>query len=579
MPDLDTLRGEHAAAVPVYVRNTGDAWALVESESGEDISTHATAREALSAALDRADVTRAVKRANLRVRGNPIGEWRWLDATAEEDEPIGEERITAASVWEMAAALNERKSAIPINGGGAPRAGLGDSVPHGDAGGSDHLANGFAHMGFPVIDEDGRTHLFLRGELMPEIAREFDLGRLAYGSIRFGYESADEDDNYGIKGAVLISHALTNDPAVTTLTAGSERRRGHEHAFEACRTRRTIMAKKTTQRGPAGDVLAKIADMLGVKLSDEMEGDGWYSPIVDAINALKTTAKVETIVEGGAPAETEAPAEESTEARASKVMAALREKQEAALAAARSIATALREVEGVEPEAVDPMLAQMLGLAREILGKPDASAEDVVAELEAAKAKLAAAMGEDAPDDADAGEMESDAEGDEDEPEEEDEKARAAAREAARDVARDPKAKRSDVRKAARKLACAVERYEAREWLDGEIGKRKLAVPAERRAKWLDMALAKGRDVVTEILDAQHRPPMGAHPLDEQDQRAERERPKSYAAAVDACMNDAREKLGPSKNGKPHPNHVVRAAAQRLVAERFPEFAEQSASN
>src|SRR5690606_13573297 len=135
--------------------------------SDEALSTHETPRQAMIAALKIDNVASLNKRANLRDDGEPIGVWRWLDASAAEDEPVHGSRITAESIWEMAASLNGRKSAIPINGGGAPRAGLGDSAPHGDAyTGGDHLANGYAHLAVPTLDETGRTHLFLRSELL-----------------------------------------------------------------------------------------------------------------------------------------------------------------------------------------------------------------------------------------------------------------------------------------------------------------------------------------------------------------------------------------------------------------------------
>jgi hypothetical protein len=476
-------RAEHAAAVPVYVRASGEAWELVDSASDELLSQHATSRAALAAALELEAVQRAEKRANLREDGEPIGEWRWLDASAEEDEPIDGARITAASIWEMAASLNERKSAIPINGGGAPRPGLGDSVPHGDAyTGGDHLANGYAHVALPVLDGEGRTHLFLHAELLPEIAREVDLGRLAYGSIRFGFNEVGEDDNYGIKGAVLISHALTNDPAVTTLTAGSERRRESEPAFVAMRSMRTSMGPANTRENTV------------------------------------TTA-------------------ESKRARR-------------------------EELGDMPPEAVEDFAADAIVLMEEILDKPDADPVELLAELEARKEELAEAVGTDAP--APEGEMSEDREGDEDEKKDEEEGTKSRSR------SRQLASLRKRVTAIETELAAErskVQRFEARAWLDEEIAKRKLAVNADKRTKWTELSIAKGREVVTEILDAQSRPPT-TNPIDTLSAQSA-PAPKSYREAVDACMSDAREQLRDATDRRPQ---VVRARAQKLAAERFPDL-------
>lgn len=513
----DDIRSEHAAAVPVYVRAEGGEWALTDTATNETVSTHATAREALSASLDRSDVAPLVKRANLREDGEPVGAWRWLDASAEEDEPIGGSRITATSLWEMARSLNERKSAIPINGGGAPRSGTGDSMPHGDAyTGGDHLANGWAHVGLPVLDEGGRTHLFLRSELLPEIAAEVDIGRLAYGSIRFGFDEIDADDNDAIKGAMLISHALTNDPAVTTLTAGSERRRETESAFVAMRSMRSTMAKKTNARDAAPE----------------------QSP------------------EGG-----EAPAQ---------------------------------RMEDMPVEEAVESADALLTWGREVLGKPEATLEEVVAELEARKAEIGALLGTDTPEEPAATEEEARAEDDEDKPDDEDEEdedderepdvSTAEARAAVRATVRDTRAKPGAVRAAARALAVQNERYEAREWLDAQIAARKLAVKPDKRSKWTELAISKGRDVVLEILDAQSRPPV-TNPLDNVAEPGAA--PESQKAAWDACIDDAQraadedEAKRAKRDRRPVrevPRHEVRSRAQKLARERWPALFEPPAS-
>jgi hypothetical protein len=562
----DDIRSEHAAAVPVYVRAEGDTWALVDTATDETVSTHATSRDALNAALDRSDVAPLVKRANLREDGEPVGAWRWLDASAEEDQPVDGSRITAASLWEMARSLNERQSAIPINGGGAPRTGTGDSMPHGDAyTGGDHLANGWAHVGLPVLDEGGRTHLFLRSELLTEIAAEVDIGRLAYGSIRFGFDEIDAEDNDAIKGALLISHALTNDPAVTTLTAGSERRRDTEPAFVAMRSRKvTTMAKKTTQRGPVADVLSKIAGMLGISAED-LEDDPWK--VSDAVWALQDAKKVEGILDAVSGVEAPAAEESTVEAEARAVLRAI----------ARGRAQRAEDMP-VE-EAVESADA-MLTWAREVLGKPEATMEEAMAELEARKAEIGALLGTDTPEEPPPAVEEERAPEEEDEDEEDDERepdvSTAEARAAVRATVRDTAAKPGAVRAAARALAVQNERYEAREWLDAQIAARKLAVNPDKRSKWTELAISKGRDVVLEILDAQSRPPV-TNPLDGVAEPGAA--PESQKAAYDACNDDAQrgadedEAKRAKRDRRPVrevPRHEVRSRAQKLARERWP---------
>lgn len=553
MSTFDDLRATHAATVPVYVCADGDAWALVDTETGVTLSTHETPRKALSAGMELDEVAALTKRANLREDGEPIGAWRWLDASAEEDEPIviandkGEpvgSRITASSLWEMAASLNTRGSAVPINGGGAPRPGLGDSLPHGDDMGGDHLANGYAHVGVPVTDRTGRVHLYLWSELLPEIAAEVDLGRLAYGSVRFGFDSADPNDGYAIKGAVLVSHALTNDPAVTSLTAGSERRRTDEPTHVACRSRRTSMSiKNAAQRGPVRDALVKIAGILGI--SAETLDDDPYS-LTEAVYALKDAAKAEAVTEAIMGAEMPEPAEgePAEEARARSAIRA------AHALAERQRPVSQREVEGVEPEAVEPLLERFIAFARTVLAKPDAAPGEVADELEARQDEIADALGEDAPpaDDSGAGEG---GEG-----------------EAERSRGRSELVSlRSRVERIESDLAAErakVSEYETGEWIDSEVSKRSLSLPKTERSKLLGVAMEKGRDVVEMILDARSTPPTG-NPLDGQRSRVSHD-PQTIAEAADECMAEVREK---------HPDeqpHVQRARAQKLARIRYPHL-------
>jgi hypothetical protein len=71
------------------------------------------------------------------------------------------------------------------------------------------------------------VELYLWAELLPDVAREVDVGRVAMGSVHFAYDSTEDDG--AARGCVLVSHALTNTPAVTTLApANSIRVDGRE---------------------------------------------------------------------------------------------------------------------------------------------------------------------------------------------------------------------------------------------------------------------------------------------------------------------------------------------------------------
>lgn len=583
LPD-EALREEHAESAPIYVRAEGDAYALVETSTDVAISTHETPRAALLAALDLEAVAALVKRANLRSNGEPDGVWRWLDASAEEDEPIGDSRITAASLWDMAAGLNTRKSAIPINGGGAPTPEHAASEPHGDAyyGDGAHPANGWAHLGAIVVESDGRTHLYLYSELLPEVAREVDRGRLAYGSICFAYESTDEANGCAVLGASLISHALTNDPAVTTLTAGSERtnqttllamrtRRADNmatkrtHSLDALRAtardaslpnsarllaaRAVLAVEKVDMRGALADLYERIASLLGVTPADLMASP-WA--VEDAMCDLKRGVAAEARLgeEGGEPAP-EAPAPEPPPAPGMT-------------AAERSRATRADAPEGEQSsDAPTPEEGMaLLGLARAILSKPDVSAADAIAELEATKEQLAAALGQDAPADGDGGDAPAEAGEAAAEGEGEGDKARSALRQA-----------RTEAKQATEQLAAErakVQRYETAEWLDAEIAKRQLAVPATEREELIADALEHGRAMVEKILRAKNAPPSGANPLDAVPDA--KPAPTSITEAANACMDEARAALAARDPKAAKLSHLVRAEAQRMAKQRWPEF-------
>lgn len=441
---------------PVYVVAAAGQWAVMSVEDGAEIEVFDVLDDALEAARSLSDVADRpmVFRDDERVE---VGRLRWLDAAVEETTAIDGVRFDADTLWHVAAGLNARRRGVPIDGGPPPPEGA-ESGVHASAADSGTPANGWARAGVVVVDESVETHLYLEAELMPHIAREVDSGRLAYGSIHIATGGVDDD---GVPLApVLESHALTNRPLGEGLMPST--------GLFACRSQPTrrikTMAKKYTLRGAAAEKLAEVGASLGIELAEEMESDSYISPIADAVQKLHDAAAVEAIVEGSPPLDV-------SEAEAARA---------------------------ADDEEEDETGEKMLAVGRAILGKPEADAESVLAELGAQVERLAAALV------------------DEDEAAGDDEKesyqaARAKASAEAGTIAL--RARLDSLEASNKKLTDRIKREETTAWLRGEIEERGLAehVSAERSQKLLDIALRAGRDVVTESLDAAGagRPPVG----------------------------------------------------------------------
>lgn len=262
-----------------HVLHSAEGWRVGEK-------AYSTLREAIDAA--RSLVSTNGKSPFLRDpdTGEVNGAWRWLPATEEESAPIGGVRIDAVAIDEMAESLNSRSTPIPIDGGPAPDGMLSSDV-HGTA--STHggtPANGWAHWAVSVAGSDGVVELYLWAELIPSVAREVDAGRIAMGSVHFGCERIEGEDSP--RGCVLISHALTNNPAVTTLApansvrstasawrsrtiAGRVLRGGGEKVAESIQRADEPQSEgdnqpAEAQRGPGQDALAAVLQSIGAEV-------------------------------------------------------------------------------------------------------------------------------------------------------------------------------------------------------------------------------------------------------------------------------------------------------------------------
>lgn len=295
-----------------FVRETSEGWEVVEGEK-RVAGPFASQVEALDEALARNGGR--TKDAILRDPDtkNLNGEWRWLHATDVEDVPAYDgARIDETTVTQAVENLNAQGIPRPINGGSS------DSPGHGDAGQT--LANGYAHHAIEVVAADGRHGAYVIAELVPDVARNIDAGRIAYTSIGLGGTTSEDDD--AIRDAFFDHLALTNTPAVTTLKPSAAIRKSGEQ-FVALRSSRLARALGPNRKGPAMkttirkelaklslrgaalDALTKLCATLNISMDDEMSSEEWESPAVAAVRAVRTLAAAEKTLEainGASPA-------------------------------------------------------------------------------------------------------------------------------------------------------------------------------------------------------------------------------------------------------------------------------------
>lgn len=438
--------------------------------------------------------------------GAAAGHWRWLDATAEETTPHPDgSLITRDLIAKMAARLNSGSPA-PIDGV--------SSEPHQQLSKTGTHADGYAHVGVEARDRSGRWHLWLYSELSPEAERVASTGLVWSGSIGFQTDGR------------LLQHALTNVPAVEGLRPNNATR----HAARRVHTRslRITMTKpKTSQRGPALDLLAKIAAVLGVSMEDEKGAESFESPLMDALYALKGEARIEGVLEAAAGGAAAAPDAE-------------------ALDATRSTVAARAMLEGFADEAAqDLFTSEALAMFRDIFGKADASPAEA---LDLAKASLAAfkgAVGEAAPPGDAAAMSETDA----------------SARSALVEVPR--------LRAEVAKLASEVARRDTRDGIAKRATDAKAALTADELEQLTADVLSVGdpgarERVIERAIKAAQSVPTG-------DVFAR----TASGSAVGGSLTEVAEGLVPEVAAK-HPGepaHLLISRAQRLARERFPHLA------
>lgn len=305
--------------IPVRVREI-DGRFVLEDKDGQAFADSDSLTDLLDEALPLLDVAK-------RSRVMPDGVMRWLDAASEERaEEFPDGHIDAGTLEELAEYTNRSPMPAPVDGGAV--VGMLPSPVHGSAHDSGTPANGWVHAAAIVI-RDGSTHLYLRAELLPEIATEVDRGRIAFGSVLVQASSLSEAG--ALRGAVLSGHALTNNPANRRLAPSTAVRESSEPRVLVMRSGPTLlqhgysMSKSKTKAAavteptePTEPVVAERAD----EPSDAPPADA--APDKDALLAeleakvAELQAQVDALL---ADAEMRAAAEPSEEDLAAKAQA------------------------------------------------------------------------------------------------------------------------------------------------------------------------------------------------------------------------------------------------------------------
>lgn len=482
---VTALRAEaKSVGGPLYVQQLDDELYVVRDRA-TDLSVgdvHESLKDALNALLRESDVYEsAIKVPVLRGQGGaPEGVWRWLDASAEEPEPDARgSQVTAEAIRTMIDRLNASSQPIMIDGGSA------DSGAHASVQVTDTRANGFAHVACEWREAEGRVHLALYVELVPEVVPDVDSGRLAFGSIAF------VQDKSNLADAALWSHALTNLPAVAGLTPNSALRTeiGMRVFVRAQPVRSSLdMNKNIAARGPAADKLNALKVMLGIG-ADVSEEDAMCQ-IHDAIWALKQGATLEKILEGGGVAELAKKPDESVESYAARV-AALRADPPPAADGAGS------------PEADKAAMEDIKGVLATVFAQPDASLAALVEMLKASQDLFKGAVASSGANKQDGGQAEANAVDVQAMSQKTDE-----ARMRAITLEAQSKAKDEAViaeRARAEKAEAELERRDLRDMISGRFAEAKLTLSPEQLDEFTGLLARSSKEDREKVLDLQLR--------------------------------------------------------------------------
>lgn len=269
-----------------YLVQTDKGWDLADAE-GAVLSSHKTRTEAFDA-LSETEWYQGVRGRKPEYVISEEAPKLWFDAAKVEPmEAVAGGRVTEKGIDDMVRNLAEERTPIMIDGAS------GISEAHESVWSSVARAVGWCFVGVKALHKDG-AHIWLYGEVHPEVFEQIERGELKYGSIAF--MEADIHRYTGEEiGMHLISYALTNRPYIdgllphdtsqkTTalfgeLLAPRSRSTYNDGAARVARTRsretETIMPtkKKTTagQRATMEEVAGALMTMMDIP--DDTEAD------------------------------------------------------------------------------------------------------------------------------------------------------------------------------------------------------------------------------------------------------------------------------------------------------------------
>lgn len=292
-PTAEEIAAFKADAPPPapYLIQTDKGWDLADAE-GVVLGSYKTRADAFDGLMETEwyETVRARKPEYVISDEAPT---LWFDAAKVEPmEAVAGGRVTEKGIDDMVRNLAEERTPIMIDGAS------GISEAHESVWSSVARAVGWCYVGVKALHKDG-AHIWLFGEVHPEVYEQIERGELKYGSIAF--MEADVHRYTGEEiGMHLISYALTNRPYIdgllphdtsqkTTallgeLLAPRSRSTYNDGAARLARTRsretEITMPTKPTKKNPAGaratmeEVAGALMTMLDIPEDTEADKVG-----------------------------------------------------------------------------------------------------------------------------------------------------------------------------------------------------------------------------------------------------------------------------------------------------------------
>lgn len=318
------------------------------------------------------------------------------------------------------------------------------------------------------------------------------------------------------------------------------------------------MSENVKTRGAAVEAFAKIATLLGVDPATDLSEESWYSEVVEKVRLIHEQARTEKVVESVVAGEAQLAEPDDETGEGSETTETTESRS--------------RAVEGLEGSELEAFAADVVALLRDVIGNPDATPAEILAELDARRESLAAAMGvavETTTPEGGTPPQETTMS-----QENKDDAARSRAR--ARNEAIALRARATKAEKERDAANAKLRAIEDERWLDGELKARGLTLSKEDRAVMLRSAAQHGRDIVAVALRGIHRPPAGETIPAQRAQdtkRAQVSRKDAVAAAEKEVLEEAKLRGQTISATKAHRLAMQRARAKNPDLFEVPETA------